>query len=84
MAWGKNRLKYEVAQELGIGGTEMDYKEYLKRAKMEAANELGIQLDDYNPNITAREAGQIGGRVGGKIGGNMVRKMIEYAEQNMQ
>jgi hypothetical protein len=45
----------------------------LKRLKQETAQEVGVELTDYNPDITAREAG--------KIGGNMVRKMIEVYER---
>jgi hypothetical protein len=51
-----------------------DSKSALDRLKQETANEVGVELKDYNPDITARDAG--------KIGGNMVRKMIKEYEQN--
>lgn len=44
--------------------------------KQEVASELGITLNkDYNGNITAKDAGN--------IGGNMVKKMIEAQERSM-
>lgn len=45
----------------------------MDRLKNETANELGVELKDYNPDMKARDAG--------KIGGNMVRKMIESYER---
>jgi hypothetical protein len=45
----------------------------LERLKNEVAHEVGVELHEYNPDITAREAGS--------IGGNMVKKMIEAYEQ---
>jgi hypothetical protein len=50
-----------------------DVNNALEQLKQETAQEVGVELHDYNPNITAREAG--------KIGGNMVRKMIESYER---
>ena len=45
--------------------------------KYEVANELGVPLTDgYNGDLTSREAGS--------IGGEMVKRMIAYAENNMQ
>ena len=44
-------------------------KDALNRFKMEAANEVGVNLKQgYNGDLTSREAGSIGGR--------MVQKMI--------
>lgn len=52
--------------------------EGMKRLKYEVAEELGLR-DDIEKrgweNMTTREVG--------KIGGNMVKKMVEYAEENM-
>lgn len=51
-------------------------KEGLNRFKMEAANEVGVNLKQgYNGDLTSREAGS--------IGGEMVKRMIAYAEKNM-
>lgn len=51
-------------------------KEALNKFKMEAANEVGVNLKDgYNGNLTAREAGSVGGQ--------MVKKMIQQYEKNM-
>ncbi len=44
--------------------------------KMEAANEVGVNLrQGYNGDLTSREAGSIGGQ--------MVKKMIQSYEQNL-
>ena len=52
-------------------------KDALNRFKMEAANEVGVNLKQgYNGHLTSREAGSVGGQ--------MVKKMIEAYEQNMQ
>jgi len=86
---GKNssldQLKYEVSKELGyINSGPKEYNQFLNNTKFEVANELGIQLNHgYNGDLTSRDAGRIGGNIGGKIGGNMVRKMIEFAENQM-
>ncbi len=51
-------------------------KEALNKFKMEAANEVGVSLNQgYNGNLTSKQAGSIGGQ--------MVKKMIESVEQNM-
>ncbi len=50
-------------------------REGLNRFKMEAANEVGVNLKQgYNGDLTARQAGSIGGQ--------MVKKMIQSYEQN--
>ena len=52
-------------------------REALDKFKMEAANEVGVNLKDgYNGDLTAREAGSVGGQ--------MVKKMIEQYEQNIK
>ena len=54
-----------------------DAKEALNKYKMEAANEVGVNLKQgYNGDLTARQAGSVGGQ--------MVRKMIENAENAMK
>ncbi len=51
-------------------------KEKLQSLKSEVANSLHVNLKQgYNGDITAREAGS--------VGGEMVKRMIEYAENNM-
>ncbi len=48
----------------------------LDRFKMEAAQEVGVNLKDgYNGDLTSREAGSIGGQ--------MVKKMVEAYERNL-
>ena len=52
-------------------------KEAMNRFKMESASEVGVNLKQgYNGDLTSREAGS--------IGGEMVKRMIAYAENNMQ
>ena len=52
-------------------------KEALNRFKMEAANEVGVNLKQgYNGDLTSREAGSVGGQ--------MVKKMIESYENSMK
>ena len=52
-------------------------KDALNRFKMEAANEVGVNLKQgYNGDLTAKQAGSIGGQ--------MVKKMIESYEKNMK
>ncbi len=51
-------------------------KAAMNRFKMEAANEVGVNLKDgYNGDLTSRQAGSIGGQ--------MVKKMIEKYERDM-
>ena len=53
-----------------------DAKQSLDSFKMEVANSLNVNLKQgYNGDISAKEAGS--------IGGNMVKRMIAYAENNM-
>ena len=48
----------------------------LDKCKMEAANEVGVNLKEgYNGDLSSRDAG--------RIGGNMVKKMIQQVENNM-
>ena len=51
-------------------------REALNKFKMEAANEVGVNLKEgYNGHLTSREAGSVGGQ--------MVKKMIESYEKNL-
>jgi len=52
-------------------------KDALNRFKMEAANEVGVNLKQgYNGDLTSKQAGSIGGQ--------MVKKMIESYENSMK
>ena len=52
-------------------------REALDKFKMEAANEVGVNLKQgYNGDLTSREAGSVGGQ--------MVKKMIEAYENSMK
>lgn len=49
----------------------------LDKFKMEAANEVGVNLSNsYNGDITARQAGSVGGQ--------MVKKMIQKYENDLK
>ena len=51
-------------------------KQALEQFKMEAANEVGVNLQQgYNGDLTARQAGSTGGQ--------MVKKMIESYENRI-
>ncbi|MBR0454276.1 MAG: alpha/beta-type small acid-soluble spore protein [Clostridia bacterium] len=48
-------------------------KQALEQIKMQAANEVGVNLNNgYNGDLTSRQAGSIGGQ--------MVKKMVESYE----
>lgn len=52
-------------------------KEAMNRFKMEAANEVGVTLNQgYNGELTSRQAGSVGGQ--------MVKKMIESYENSLK
>ena len=52
-------------------------KAALENFKMQAANEVGVNLKQgYNGDITAKQAGSIGGQ--------MVKKMVESYENNLK
>ncbi len=52
-------------------------KEALNKFKMEAANEVGVNLTNgYNGHLTSREAGSVGGQ--------MVKKMIQAYENGLK
>ena len=50
---------------------------FLNNFKYEVANELGLS------NYQTADKGQLTSRENGYVGGYMVKKMIQYAEQNM-
>jgi hypothetical protein len=52
-------------------------KEALNKFKMEAANEVGVNLKaGYNGDLTSKQAGSVGGQ--------MVKKMIQSYENSMK
>lgn len=90
---GLDNLKYVVASELGYGMqinqqyvNPQNYRYILENMKYEFAEELGIApliSKGSWGNVPSNLCGSVGGRMGGKIGGNMVRRMIQFAEQNI-
>ena len=52
-------------------------RDALNRFKMEAANEIGVNLKEgYNGDLTSKQAGSVGGQ--------MVKKMIESYENSIK
>ena len=52
-------------------------REAMNKFKMEAANEVGVNLKQgYNGDLTSKQAGSVGGQ--------MVKKMIESYEKGMK
>ena len=52
-------------------------REAMNRFKMEAANEIGVNLKQgYNGDLTSKQ--------GGSVGGQMVKKMIQSYENGLQ
>ncbi len=52
-------------------------REAMDKFKMEAANEVGVNLQQgYNGDLTSRQAGSVGGQ--------MVKKMIEAYENGLK
>ena len=58
------------------GMSKRQAKEALNQFKMEAANEVGVNLKQgYNGDLTSKQAGSIGGQ--------MVKKMVESYENSI-
>lgn len=79
----KNKPKKEINTMSGSNNTNSNQalvpeaREALNRFKMEAAEEVGVNLKPgYNGDLTSREAGSVGGQ--------MVKKMIQSYENNMK
>ena len=52
-------------------------REALDKFKMEAANEVGVNLKNgYNGDLTSKQAGSVGGQ--------MVKKMVQSYENNLK
>ena len=59
------------------GQTTQQGRDALERFKMEAANEVGVNLKQgYNGDLTSKQAGSIGGQ--------MVKKMVENYENSIK
>ena len=59
------------------GITTPQGRETLNKFKMEAANEVGVNLKQgYNGDLTSKQAGSIGGQ--------MVKKMVEAYENSIK
>ena len=57
-------------------GANKQYQDKLNQYKMEAANEVGVNLKEgYNGDLTSKQAGSVGGQ--------MVKKMISKVAGQM-
>ncbi len=69
---GEKIMANKTSNKLNVPGA----KDAMEQFKMEAANEVGVDLTKgYNGDLTSREAGSIGGQ--------MVKKMIEKYESDI-
>ncbi len=65
-----NHKKFFKGESIMKGITTEQGRNTLERFKVEAANEVGVNLKNgYNGDLTSREAGSVGGQ--------MVKKMID-------
>ena len=68
----RNKMASKNSNKLNIP----EAREAMNKFKMEAANEVGVNLKQgYNGDLTSREAGSVGGQ--------MVKKMIESYEKSL-
>ena len=78
--FSENKNKFDSKQEIIKMANKTlvpEAKEALERFKMEAANEVGVNLKQgYNGDLTSRQAGSVGGQ--------MVKKMIEKYENDIK
>ncbi len=76
MFWKNKGGESEMANRSNNSVVVPQARAAMDKFKMEAANEVGVQLKEgYNGDLTSRQAGSIGGQ--------MVKKMIQKAEQDM-
>ena len=74
----KYRFNYKGVNTMSKNSVVVpEAREALNKFKMEAANEVGVNLKNgYNGHLTSREAGSVGGQ--------MVKKMIEQYENSIK
>lgn len=74
------KLKKEMEFKMAKSSNNLvnpNAREAMNRFKMEAANEVGVNLKQgYNGDLTSRQAGSVGGQ--------MVKKMIAAYENGLQ
>ena len=69
----RNKMASKNSNKLNIP----EAREAMNKFKMEAANEVGVNLKQgYNGDLTSKQAGSVGGQ--------MVKKMIEAYENGMK
>ena len=77
---GNTRISKGDANEMAKTSNKLvnpNAREAMNRFKMEAANEVGVNLKQgYNGDLTSKQAGSVGGQ--------MVKKMIQAYENGMQ
>ena len=73
---GMNGMNSMSSNSSSSGSGSRQNKSRLQQFKNEVASSMNVNLKQgYNGDLTSREAGS--------IGGEMVKRMIAYAEQNM-
>lgn len=73
---GLNKLKSEVLQNEGLISKSTNTNEI----PYEVAKEMGVPFNqDYNGEITTKNAGKIGGQIGGR----MVRELVRRAQEQL-
>ena len=79
----RNRTQYRKGDVKTMSNNSSNHlvvpaaREAMEKFKMEAANEVGVNLKNgYNGDITARQAGSVGGQ--------MVKKMIQAYENGLK
>ena len=69
----RNKMASKNSNKLNIP----EAREAMNKFKMEAANEVGVNLKQgYNGDLTSKQAGSVGGQ--------MVKKMIEAYENGLK
>lgn len=73
---GLNQLKSEVLQKEGL----INRSTTVNEIPYEVAKDMGIPFNqDYNGDISTKDAG----KVGGQIGGRMVRELVKRAQEQL-
>lgn len=73
---GLNQLKSEVLQKEGL----ISRSTTTNQIPYEVAKDIGVPFNqDYNGEITTKDAGKIGGQIGGR----MVRELVRRAQEQL-
>ena len=74
---GSINIAFKKFRRLFLMAKNNEKKAALESFKMQAANEVGVNLKQgYNGDLTSKQAGSVGGQ--------MVKKMVESYENNLK